>query len=155
MIARVSPERIVALNIDTLLRDRRRSVNTLHHQPRPLHPLNAALRFVLELVALSLFGRWGYTCGVGAMSYVWMLALPLVAAALWGTFSVPGDPSRGKHGPVRVSGAARLALEAIFFGAAVAACYAASNATWALMLGAVICLHYGWAQARTRWLLTQ
>jgi hypothetical protein len=131
------------------------NATSTEHRPLPLHPLNALLRFVLELVALGLFGRWGFACVTGASRYFWLIALPLSAAALWGTFTVPGDPSRGKHGPVRVSGRARLGLEAAFFGCACAACYALSSATWATVFGAVVCLHYIWAHARTRWLLTR
>jgi hypothetical protein len=113
------------------------------------------LRFALELIALGLFGRWGFMCTSGAARYAWMLALPLLAAAVWGTFTVPGDPSRGKTGPVPVSGAARLALEATFFGAATAACDALGFTAWAAAFGASVCLHYVAAHARTRWLLTQ
>jgi hypothetical protein len=123
--------------------------------PLPLHPLNAALRFALELVALGLFGRWGFMCRTADARYLWMLVLPLLAAVIWGTFTVPGDPSRGKTGPMRVSGAIRLAVEAAFFAAAAAACYALSTATWAAVFVALVCLHYVWAHARTRWLLAQ
>lgn len=117
--------------------------------------MNALLRFVLELVALALFGRWGFLSTTSPMRYVWMLGLPLMAAAIWGTFTTPGDPSRGKDGPVRVPGVLRLALEMVFFGSAVAACYALSSATWASLLGAIVGLHYVSAHARLAWLLRQ
>lgn len=120
-----------------------------------MHPLNAALRFGLELLSLGMFARFGLSISSGPVRYVWMLVLPLVAAALWGTFTVPGDPSRGKDGLVPVSGATRLALEATFFGAAAASCYALTTALWTgLFIGAVV-LHYAWAHRRNRWLLTQ
>jgi hypothetical protein len=119
----------------------------------PLHPLNAGLRFVLEMLALGLFGRWGFSSSSTALRYAGMLGLPLLAAVVWGTFTVPGDPSRGKDGPVRVSGAARLTLEAIYFGAAAAACYALSSAPWAALFIVIVGLHYAWAHQRTRWLL--
>ena len=123
---------------------------------RPLHPLNAALRFALELIALSLLARWGFTCSTDPVRrYLWLVAVPLLAAAIWGTFTVTNDPSRGKNGPVRVSGHVRLGIEATFFGCAIAACYALSSATWAAAFTALVCLHYTWAHARMRWLLEQ
>ena len=117
--------------------------------------MNALLRFVLELVALGLFGCWAVVSSVGAVRYVGMFGLPLMAAALWGTFTTPGDPSRGKDGPVRVSGVVRLGLEAAFFGSAIAACYSLSSETWAFALAALIGLHYLLAHARVAWLIRQ
>jgi len=125
------------------------------HPTPQLHPVNAVLRFALELLALGLLGGWGFALSNGPVRYVWMLGLPLLAATAWATFTVPGDPSRGKDGPVRVSGVVRLGLETLFFGSAVAACYALSTATCAIALGAVVCLHYVWLRARTAWLLEQ
>lgn len=117
--------------------------------------MNALLRFVLELVALGLFGCWAVVSSVGAVRYVGMFGLPLMAAAVWGTFTTPGDPSRGKDGPVRVSGVVRLGLEAAFFGSAIAACYSLSSETWAFSLAVLICLHYALAHARVAWLIRQ
>ena len=117
--------------------------------------INALLRFLLELLALGLFGRWGFMCSEEPTRYVWMVGLPLLAAALWGTFTTTGDPSRGKDGPVPVSGVVRLSLEVVFFGSAVAACFSLYAATWAIGLAALICVHYAWAHARITWLLRQ
>lgn len=123
---------------------------------RPLQPLNAILRFVLELVALGLLGRWGFTSSTDPVrKYLWLVAVPLLAATIWGTFTVTGDPSRGKNGPVHVSGCVRLAIEAAFFGCAVAACHALGFTTWAAAFALLVCLHYAWAHARIRWLLDQ
>jgi hypothetical protein len=110
----------------------------------------------LELTALGLLGRWGFTCSTDPVRrYLWLVAVPLLAATIWGTFTVPNDPSRGKNGPVRVSGSVRLGIEAAFFGSAIAACYALTSTAWAALLSALICLHYAWAHSRTRWLLQQ
>jgi hypothetical protein len=124
--------------------------------PDPLQPLNAILRFGLELVALGLLGAWGFTCSADPVRRcVWLFAVPLLAAAIWGTFTTAGDPSRGKDGPVRVSGCVRLGIEAAFFGCAVAACSALSTATWAAAFAVLVCLHYASTHARVRWLLAQ
>ncbi len=56
------------------------------------HPLNLALRFLLELVALGAMGYWGWTQHEGTARWLWAIGLPLVAAVLWGTFAVPTTP---------------------------------------------------------------
>jgi hypothetical protein len=121
---------------------------TFHVRDRrstPLRPLNAIFRFALELVALGLLGAWGHSCSTDpARRYLWLLAVPLLAATVWGTFTVANDPSRGKDG-----------IEAAFFGCAIAACYAVSSATWAAAFGMLVCLHYATTLPRVRWLLAQ
>ena len=87
------------------------------------HPLNLAVRFVLELAALYALGLWGWRHGDGVWRFVIAAAIPLIAAALWGTFAVPGDPSRSGSAPVPVAGVLRLALELGFFAAATLALY--------------------------------
>lgn len=129
---------------------------TFHMRDRWRTPLHAVFRFALELVALGLLGAWGYTCSSDpARRYLWLLAVPLLAAGIWGTFTVANDPSRGKNGPVRVSGYVRLGIEAAFFGCAMAACYAVSSALWAAAFATLVCLHYATTLPRIRWLLAQ
>jgi hypothetical protein len=51
---------------------------------------NLALRFLLELAALTTFGYWGATNGAGrVVSILLALGLPSIAAALWGLFISP------------------------------------------------------------------
>jgi hypothetical protein len=51
---------------------------------------NLALRFLLELGALTTFGYWGATSGAGrVVSILLALGLPSIAAALWGLFISP------------------------------------------------------------------
>jgi hypothetical protein len=47
--------------------------------------LNLAVKFLLELVALVAFGLWGASIAGLAGA----IALPLIAAVLWGTFAAP------------------------------------------------------------------
>jgi hypothetical protein len=72
--------------------------------------LNAFLRFALELVAFGVLAWWGWHTG----GIVLAIALPLLAAALWGAFVAPRArwflPLGG-----------RLAVEAVVFGGAVLA----------------------------------
>lgn len=105
---------------------------------------------------LGLLGGWGFASSSDPLRrYLWLVTVPLLAATIWSVFTVTGDPSRGKNGPVPVSGYVRLGIEATFFGCGAAACYALSSARWALAFGALVCLHYAWAHARVRWLLRQ
>lgn len=125
------------------------------HSTRVLYALNATVRFVLELATLFALGRWGYASGSGALRFVLALALPLVAASIWGVFTVPGDPSRGKNGPVPVSGAVRLLLEALFFASGGVALARIGQSTLALVFCAAVCVHYACALPRLRWLLSR
>jgi hypothetical protein len=103
------------------------------------HPLNLALRFMLELVALFAPGYWGWTQHDGLARLPWTIGLPLVVAVLWGTFRVPGDPGRA---PIATPGVLRLLLEAAVFGGATLAFYAAGRDEWGLIFGIVVLLHY-------------
>lgn len=116
------------------------------------HPLNLALRFLLELAALAAVGVWGWQRGDGLLRFVLGLGLPIVVAAVWGTFRVPNDPGAA---PVAVPGIVRLAFELLFF----------SFATWALfdvgamlpgsILGLAVLIHYVTSYDRILWMLKQ
>ncbi len=82
------------------------------------HPVNLAVRFFLELSALASFGIWGWRLREDGWRFALALAIPLTAAALWGTFAVPDDPSRSGSAPVPVPGILRLAIEFAFFASA-------------------------------------
>jgi Protein of unknown function (DUF2568) len=122
-------------------------------RPPAMNMANAALRFALELAALGAMGRWGWTLSTSGLRYLTMLVIPAFAATLWGTFTVPLDPSRGKDGPVPIPGIVRLGLEAAFFGFAVWAVVSLGHTTLARVYGALIGAHYVLGQDRTRWLL--
>jgi hypothetical protein len=117
------------------------------------HPLVLAARFFLELCALLSFGRFGFQCSAGSARYIWAIVLPLFAALLWGTFAVPGDPSRSGKAPVPIAGTLRLLLEFAFFGTASWALFASSarSAGW-LLMAAVLLLHLV-SLDRIAWLL--
>lgn len=103
------------------------------------NPLNLALRFVLELVALGGLALLGWTLGGEGWQLVPAIAIPVVAAAAWGTFRVPNDPGRA---PVAVPGPVRLALEVVVFGGGVLGFAVAGHETIALLFGAVMVGHY-------------
>ncbi len=114
------------------------------------HPINLAVRFLLELSILAALGYWGWTEHQGMWRVLWGVGLPLVAAALWGTFRVPGDPG---DAPVPVPGVVRLALELALFAAAVTLLAAAGRDTLAVVFGGAVVLHYAVSYDRIVWLL--
>lgn len=118
-------------------------------------PINLALRFLLELAALFSFGYWGWTQHEGGMHFFLAIGLPLLAAALWGTFAVPNDPSRSGKAPIPVSGILRLALELAFFVVATWFLFDAGQQSWGRILGALTLFHYVISYDRLRWLLKQ
>lgn len=99
------------------------------------HPGNLALRFLLEL-----------------FSVLFTIGLPVLAAALWGTFRVPDDPGKA---PVAIPGYLRLLLEASYFNGAVGALYAAGRANWGLVFAFLVLIHYLLSYDRVVWLLRQ
>ena len=86
---------------------------------------NLALRFFLELAAIAALAYWGW--GV-----TWVLAVSAPAAwiVLWATFGSP-------KARVKLSTPWRIVFEAVVFGAAAAALWAAGQEVWAVVLFAV------------------
>ena len=84
-----------------------------------VHPLNLALRFLLEIAALFSPGYWGWSQHQGILRIGLAIFLPLVAAAIWGTFSTSGDRSRSSQPMVAVPGLVRLIFELALFSGAV------------------------------------
>ena len=117
------------------------------------HPLNLALRFLLELAALGAMGYWGWTQHNGFGRWLWAIGLPLVAAALWGTFAVPDGPSRSCQAPVSTSGILRLLLELSFFAFATFALIASQRASTGWALAIVTLFHYAISYDRILWLI--
>ncbi len=68
------------------------------------HPINLAVRFILELTALVAAGMWGWHQSEGWLKFLLVITLPLLIAIVWGTFAVPDDPSRSGAAPIPISG---------------------------------------------------
>jgi hypothetical protein len=119
------------------------------------HPINLGVRFLLEIAALIAMGYWGWHQSDGALRYVLAIGIPVVAAALWGTFAVPDDKSRSGKAPVPVPGVVRLILELAFFAFAVWALFNSGLVTSAIGTGIVIVIHYAVSYERIAWLLRQ
>jgi len=120
-----------------------------------LRVLNLAVRFFLELSALSIMGWWGWR----QRSDGWQIALaavvPLLAASLWGIFAVPNDPSRSGSAPVPVPGIVRLTLELGFFAAAAWALDDLGFGRVTALFATAVVVHYLVSFDRVRWLVSQ
>lgn len=112
-----------------------------------------AIRFLLELVAIASFGIYGWRSFDSPWKFLLVVLLPLIAAALWGTFAVPGDPSRNGEAPVSVPGTVRLVLELVVLFGGAAALWAASLPRWALISVIVLVIYQALAYDRIAWLL--
>ncbi len=119
------------------------------------NPINLALRFILEIIALVVFGYWGSSLSEGFLRIILTISFPLIAAALWGTFAVLNDPSRSGKAPFPVSGFIRLILEIAFFALATIALFLIGSQTYAQIFGAVAIFHYLLSYDRIAWLLRQ
>ncbi|TPJ51697.1 DUF2568 domain-containing protein [Mesorhizobium sp. B2-7-1] len=116
---------------------------------------NLTLRFLLELAALLGLGMAGWSLSEGWWRWLFALALPLIAAALWGIFAVPDDPSRSGRAPVPVPGAVRLVLELVVLFGGAAGFYLAGHAAIGIVMALLIALSYAFSLDRLAWLLRQ
>ena len=117
------------------------------------NPINLTFRFFLELTALFSLGYWGWNSTSGWIRYLSVIVYPVIAAAIWGLFAVPGDHSRSGKAPVPVPGFLRLLLELIIFGFACWALYDSGLPNFSLIMGGVVILHYAVSYDRILWLI--
>ncbi|MER8374865.1 YrdB family protein [Mesorhizobium sp. M1409] len=114
---------------------------------------NLTLRFLLELAALLGLGIASWRLSHDWWRWVAALAIPLVAAALWGTFAVLNDPSRSGRAPVPVPGAVRLVLELVILFGGAAGFYLAGQTTTGIVMALLIVISYAFSLDRLAWLL--
>lgn len=120
-----------------------------------LKEINLALRFFLEIGALVGVGYWGWQSYEGWLQYLTGIGLPLLMMSLWGTFAVPGDPSRSGNAPIPISGKLRLVLELAVFGFGLWAFYKSGQSKIALAMATLLVLHHLLYLDRLRWLWKQ
>jgi hypothetical protein len=119
------------------------------------HPLNSAVRFLLEITAIVTFGIWGYHQSDTGLKFLYAILLPLGFALLWGVFAVKGDPSRSGKTVVQTPGIIRLLLELGLFGAAAWMLLDLNHSLVALIFGLIAVIHYFISFDRIAWLLKQ
>jgi hypothetical protein len=123
--------------------------------PPEMQPWNLALRLGLEFGALTGLGLAAWTQTDGPARWIAAAALPVAAAALWGTFNVLDDPSRSGAAPVEVPGHVRLAIELIVLGGGWIAYGIAGYPTLGAAFAALTVLHYAVSRPRVHWLLSR
>jgi hypothetical protein len=124
--------------------------------PPPMSVWNGALRFSLEVAAIVSIGFYGHSIGPTKWSRPLLsVVLPTAAAATWGIFNVPNDPSRSGGAPVVVSGKGRLTVEAAILGFGAYAMGSVWHPAAAGVYAGATVLHYVSYRERIRWLLKQ
>ncbi|MER9554629.1 YrdB family protein [Mesorhizobium sp. M0323] len=116
---------------------------------------NLTLRFLLELAALLGLGMAGWSLSAGMWRWILAMSLPFVAAALWGIFAVPNDPSRSGRAPVPVPGGVRLVLELVILFGGAAGFHLAGYTTAGIAVALLIAVSYAFSLDRLGWLLRQ
>jgi hypothetical protein len=119
------------------------------------HPINLVFRFLLEVCVLVAVGFWGWYQGDGWLRFIFGFGLPILFAAIWGTFNVPNDPSRSGKAPIVTRGFIRLALELTIFALATWALYDVGSTKMSLTFGALVAVHYALSYDRIKWLLSK
>lgn len=121
--------------------------------PPAMHPVNLGFRFVLELGALGAMAWWGLSKDDGLSQWALAIGVPAAAAAIWATFTVPNDPSRGGEGLIHVPGWVRLGIELAVFTAGALALVDIDQAPLGAGLGGAVFVHYALSYRRVAWLL--
>jgi hypothetical protein len=116
------------------------------------NPINLVIRFLLEISALISMGIWGWQQSDGILRYVFAFGVPLIAAAVWGTFRVPNDPGKAS---IVIPGLLRLAYEVVFFGFATWALMDANYVELAWVIAVILVIHYIISYDRVIWLIKQ
>ena len=119
------------------------------------NPINLALRFLLELAAIIVFGYWGHSLAGDGTRILLAILFPLLFAVLWGVFAVKGDPSRSGKTVVQTPGIIRLLLELGLFGAAAWMMLDLDHSLISLIFGSAVVIHYFISFDRISWLLKQ
>jgi hypothetical protein len=122
-------------------------------RPPELARWNLALRFGLELGALAGLGFAAWQLTSGPIRWAAVIAVPVVAAAIWGVFNVLDDPSRSGNAPIEINGWTRLAIEIIILGGGAAAVAFAGRREIGVAFSVLIVAHYAASWSRLEWLV--
>jgi len=119
------------------------------------HPINSAVRFLLELASMAVFAWWGYHLSETGLRILPAILLPVGFAVIWGVFAVRDDPSRSGKTMVQTPGILRLVMELALFGTAAWMLLDLGQSKWAMLFGSILLLHYIFSFDRIAWLLKQ
>ena len=119
------------------------------------NPVNLAIRFALEVVAIVTFGIWGFRANNALPGWILAILLPLVFAGLWGVFAVPNDPSCSGKTVIPTRGLIRLILELALFGVATWMLFDLEFQKLGWIFSSGVLIHYASSYDRIAWLLKQ
>ena len=119
------------------------------------NPINLVLRFILEMAALVSMGFFGWQLSDNWLKFILVILLPLTAMIIWGVFNVPDDPNRSGNAPIKVPGVLRLIIEIVFFSLSVLFLILIGKTIIAVILGALVIIHYLFSWDRLVWLVKQ
>lgn len=119
------------------------------------HPLNLAIRFLLEVIGIITFTVWGYHQSEGGLRILLAVLFPLSFLALWGVFAVRNDPSRSGKTVVPTPGWIRLILELALFATTAWMQINLGYSQIGWIFGGVVLVHYIVSWDRIAWLLKQ
>lgn len=117
------------------------------------HPVNLLFRFLLELSVLGIVAFWSWKSFTGWQGTVMAFVIPFVMAVIWGSFTVPDDPSRSGKAPVPIPGPLRLLLELLFFSFAVWCLFDLGLSVFWKVFGLLVLVHYVISWDRISWML--
>jgi len=117
------------------------------------HPINLAIRFLLEIIALISIGAWGWSKADGINRYLLAIGLPILIGIVWGVFAVPNDPSRSGKTVVVTSGIVRLVIEFLIFTIATFAIFNTGQQKIGYAFALIVIIHYVISYDRVLWLL--
>ena len=109
----------------------------------------------MEIAGLVALGWWGWNQADGILRFLPAVGIPVIAAAIWGTFAVPNDPSRSGKARIRVPGIIRLVIELAFFALATWALFALDLSTLGWIYGGAALVHYAISYDRVAWLVRE
>lgn len=116
------------------------------------HPLNLAVRFLLEVAAAIGIFRLGLHLADGILAGLLAIGMVAVGIAAWGLCNVPGDASRSGSAPVPVPGLVRLAIEIAVFATGAVGWFLTGPRwfAWTYLLAAAV--HHVVSVDRLTWL---
>jgi hypothetical protein len=118
------------------------------------HPINLAVRFLLEMSGLVSLGIWGWKQSDGWLRFVLAIGIPIIFATIWGIFAVPDDPSRSGKALIVTPGIFRLIIEIGFFACAIWSLYDLGFNKVSMAFGIIVVLHYMISYDRIKWLIS-
>lgn len=117
------------------------------------HPVNLAVRFMLEVAAAVGIFRLGLQFADGVVAGLLAVSMVAVGAIAWGTCNVPGDASRSGSAPVPVPGPVRLGIEVTVFAMGAVGWFVAGPRWFAWTYLVVALVHHLASVDRLVWLL--